>query len=647
MKNIRLHVALLAFSLPLFAQQGAINSADKNYDKFAYVDAIKTYERVADKGFKNADMLQKLGNSYYFNNDFEKAAKWYGELLALTQEVDAEYYYRYAQSLKALKQYDKANQMMDSFAAKNASDARGKMYGSQKDYLAQIEKNSNRYKIEDAGVNSNVSDYGSAVYNGRLIFATARDTGNFAKRINKWDGGYTTNFYSAKINEDGSLGAAERWRTKAKTRFHEAVATFSPDGKTMFFSRSNFVDGKRGRNEKRQTLVKIYKSELKDSVWQDAIDFPFNSDSYNTGHPALTADGKWLYFSSDMPGGLGNSDIWRATVSADGSLGTPENLGPIINSPGRDAFPFISSAGELYFSTDGRPGLGGLDIYVSKPEKDGSFKQVYNIGAPANSAADDFGFQINFDTKKGFLSSNREGGKGSDDIYKFIEEKVLETKKTETALEGTVVDAVSGAVLPNATVTLSDENMKVIKTVKTDATGKYELGTVEGGKKYYVKAEADGYVTKEQPLIASKDKEKTIVPIELTKVSQPVKVGDNLADVFGIKLIYFDFDKDDITSEAEVDLAKIMVVLEQYPAMELDIQSHADSRGTAKYNMKLSEKRAAATKNWLLAKGVAKNRLTGKGYGESELTNKCADGVDCSEEEHAANRRSLFIIKAL
>ncbi|RYZ76183.1 MAG: flagellar motor protein MotB, partial [Proteobacteria bacterium] len=332
-------------------------------------------------------MLQKLGNSYYFNNNFEKAAQWYGELFALTPDTEPEYYYRYAQTLKALKQYDKANQMMDAFNAKSANDGRAKLYSDAKDYLVQIEKNSGRYKIEDAGVNSSTSDYGSAVWNQQLIFTTARDTGNFAKRVNKWDNGYTTNFYSAPIATDGSLGTPKRWRTKVKTRFHEAIATFSPDGKTMYFSRSNFLDGKRGRNGDKKTLVKIYKSELKDSIWSAASDLSINNDDYHTGHPALSADGKWLYFSSNREGGQGGSDIWRTAVAADGSLGTPENLGPAINTPGRDAFPFISSAGELYFSTDGRPGLGGLDIYVSKPETDGSYKMAYNIGAPANSPA--------------------------------------------------------------------------------------------------------------------------------------------------------------------------------------------------------------------------------------------------------------------
>ena len=592
-------------------------------------------------------MLQKLADAHYFNNDFEKSAKWYGELFALSADQPAEYHFRYAQSLKALKQYDKADQQMAQFIAKSGSDSRAVQAAAQKDYLAAIEKNSNRYKIEDAGVNSVYSDYGTAVHNNRVIFTTARDTGNFAKRVNKWDGGYTTNFYTADINTDGSLTAPKRLRSKAKSRFHEAVAAITPDGNTMYFTRTNFLDGKRGRNANKKTLVKIYKSVLKDSIWQDPTDLSINSNDFNTGHPAITADGKWLFFSSDMPGGQGGSDIWKAAIASDGSLGTPVNLGPEINTSGRDAFPFVSSAGELYFSTDGRPGLGGLDLYVSRLEQDGSYKKAYNVGAPANSPADDFGFQINFETKKGFLSSNREGGKGSDDIYRFTEEKLLEIPASEQSIVGTITDTQTGLPVPNATVTLSDENMNVIKTVQADAQGKYDLGVVPTGKKYFVKAEAKDYQTKEIPVIADGKVDKKVVDIDIEKVIKEVRVGDNLADAFGIKLIYFDFDKSDITSQAEVDLAKIMDVLTQYPGMKLDVQSHTDSRGTTAYNKALSDRRSQATVKWLLGKGVAKNRLTGKGYGESKLINKCADGVDCSEDEHALNRRSLFVITGL
>lgn len=648
MKTRIVHIALAGlFSVSsLFAQEGAEKRANKNMERYAYVDAIKTYERIANKGYKNAALLQNLADAYYFQADYANAAKWYGELMTLSQDVSPEHYYRYAQSLKASGDNAKADQMMATFASKNAQDPRSRIYNSQKNYRELIAKNSGRYKLEDAGVNSSASDYGSAVWGNKMVFTTARDTGNFAKRTDRWDGKYLTNFYEAIMTPDGTLSDAQRLKGAVKTRFHEGSAAFSKDGKTMYFTRNNFNEGKRGRSGNNKTLLKIYYATLKDSAWTDIKEVPFNSDDYSVAHPALSPDGKTLYFASDMPGGFGQSDLYKVAVGADGTFGAPENLGGGINTPSRESFPFMSGDNELYFSSDGYPGLGGFDIFVSKLDDNGTFGEIFNVGADANSPKDDFGYYINHETRKGFLSSNRDGGKGSDDIYKFVETKKLEMKKVQ-ALAGNVEDVNTTAAIPNATITLSDENFNVIKTVKTDAQGKYDLGEVETGKKYYVKAEADGYITKEVPVIINSDKEKTELPFLLDPVVHAVKVGDNLADAFKIRLIYFDFDKSDIRSDAAVDLAKVLDVLEQNPTMKLDIQSHTDSRGTAKYNAKLSDRRAQATLKWLLSKGIAKDRLTAKGYGESQLVNKCADGVECSEEEHQLNRRSLFVITAL
>lgn len=647
MKSTIAQIAVLGlFSLTsMYAQEGKEARADKKFDKYAYVDAIKTYERIAEKGYKNSQMLQKLGDSYYFNAKYAEAAKWYGELIAMGGEIPAEYYYRYAQSLKSTGDHAKADQMMELFKSANANDSRASILNKNKDYRAAIEKNSGRYTIEDAGINSSASDYGTAVRNKEVYFTTARDTGNFAKRIHTWDGNYLTNFYTAELNDDGSLNAPRKLKTAVKTRFHESTAAFSPDGNTMYFTRNNFNEGKRGRSEKRATLLKIYAATWKDSTWTDVRELPFNDDNFNTAHPAVSADGQWLYFASDREGGFGGSDLYKVQIGAGDTFGAPINLGSAINTAGRETFPFISKNNELYFSSDGHPGLGGLDIFMSK-EENGNFGEAFNVGAPANSPADDFGYYVDSDTKKGFLSSNREGGQGSDDIYKFVELKELETKK-ESKLIGSVEDLVSTEAVPNAEVILMDEEFNEIKRVKVDENGKFDLGMVEAGKKYYVKVEAEDYQTNEQPIIISKEKDVTELRVQMERKVHELKVGDNLADVFKIKIIYFDFDKSDIRPDAAIDLAKIVDVMQQHPTMQVDVQSHTDSRGTAAYNRKLSDRRAKSTMAWMKQNGIDAKRLTGKGYGESQLVNKCADNVDCSEEEHQANRRSLFIITAL
>ena len=385
----------------------------------------------------------------------------------------------------------------------------------------------------------------------------------------------------------------------------------------------------------------------KDGQWENITPLPFNSDSYQTAHPALTQDDKMLYFASDMDGTRGQSDLYRVKINDDGSFGTPENLGDAINTPGRETYPFINADNELYFASDGQPGLGGLDIFITKIPKDGSldFKKVLNVGEEANSPKDDFALIIDSKTKKGFLSSNRDGGQGSDDIYKFVETRPI---WCEQLLYGVVTDEKTHEILPGAKLLLFDEKFKQLAETTSDKDGKYEFKeNIECGSKYYVRASLDGYNTKESPVIIGKTDGKTELNIELEKSQKQVKVGDDIADVFGINLIYFDLDKWNIRPDAAIDLAKILDVLEQYPTMKLDIRSHTDCRASAAYNEKLSDRRAKSTRDWLISKGIDPNRLTAKGYGESQLVNKCSDGVQCTEAEHQLNRRSQFIITGL
>jgi outer membrane protein OmpA-like peptidoglycan-associated protein len=481
----------------------------------------------------------------------------------------------------------------------------------------------------------------------KLIFASARDTGNFSKRIHKWTNQYFTDLYTAEVTAD-SVGDVTKFAKKTNTKFNEATSpAFSKDGKTVYFTRNNFNDGKRGRDAQQNTLVKIYKATLvKDGDkedWGNVTELPFNSDQYNTAHPSLSADNKTLYFASDMPGTLGQSDIFKVTVSEDGTLGKPENLGPTINTPGKETFPVMTDENELYFATDGHPGLGGLDIFMARLKDDGTFRNPINVGEPANSPKDDFAYIIDTKTRKGFLSSNRDGGKGYDDIYKFLETRKL---ICEQLLSGIVTDKETGEILPGAKVTLMDEKFTVIATVIADEKGYYEF-EVECGTTYYVRGEKEEYETLEQKIEIPKESGKTDFPIPLEKKVKQVTVGDDLAKAFGIKEIYFDLDKWNIRPDAALELEKILDVLKQYPSMKLDIRSHTDCRASHKYNEKLSDRRAKSTIAWLIKNGVAADRLDGRGYGETQLVNHCADGVKCTEAEHQENRRSQFIITAL
>ena len=644
MKNKIIYLVLLAITTSnIYSQTRIVKKAEKEYDKLAYIDVIKTYERVYANGYKSDTMLLKLGNAYYFNAELEKSAKWYGELYASNADQDAEFYYRYAQSLRATKDYVKADAMMEKFNAKSGNDSRAKLFNQNRDYLAEIKKNSGRYTIENAGVNTKYSDYGSAYMGTKVVFSSARDTGNFSKRKHTWTGENFTNLYGADLTDDGALGAVDKFGKGLNTKFHEDTPAFTKDGKTVYFTRNNYLD-KRGYDGNKVTLLRIYKATLVDGKWTNISALPFTSDSFQTAHPALSPDEKTMYFASDMEGSIGKSDIFKVKINEDGSFGTPENLGATINTEGRETFPFVSAKNELYFASDGQPGLGGLDIFIAKIKDDGSIKEALNVGEDANTPKDDFALIINTDTKKGFLSSNRDGGQGNDDIYKFIEKKEI---FCEQILFGVITDEDTKAVLPNTKLTLSDEKFNKIKETTSDAAGKYEFTEVECGKKYYVKAELENYTTKESAVIIGTENGKTELNIELKTKVCTAKIGDDLANCFQINLIYFDLDKWNIRPDAAVDLAKLLDVLNQNPSMKIDIRSHTDSRAPFAYNEKLSDRRAKSTMAWLVKNGINKDRLTAKGYGESQLINKCADGVDCTEAEHQLNRRSEFIITAL
>ncbi|WP_264529128.1 OmpA family protein [Flavobacterium sp. N502540] len=645
MKNyIPFYLLILSFfSLHTYSQKNKIATADRQYANYAYVNAIETYERVASKGYKSADMFKKLGNSFYFNAEFDKAAKWYDELFAMTNDVEPEYYYRYAQSLKSTNRTEKANQMLDLFFQHSKNDTRGKLYKKNENYLDLIKANSGRYTIEDSGINSKYSDYGTTFFQNKIVFTTARDTGGLGQQRHKWTGESFTNLYEAVLDENFNPSAPKKIKSKINSKFHESTPTFTKDGTTVYFTRNNYMDGKKGKNEQKTTFIKIYKATLNQKKeWDNIVELPFNSNDYSTAHPVLSPDEKTLYFASDMPGTIGQSDIYKVKILSTGGYSSPQNLGPGINTEGKETFPFVTDENEIYFASDGHPGLGGLDVFVGKIN-DAGVSNIQNLGADVNSPNDDFAYIIDIKSRRGFFSSNRKGGQGSDDIYKFLETQKI---NTDYQLYGVVTDLDSNEILPNSKITLYDQGMNVKDSTFSDEKGNYSF-ILDPETPYYIRAEKENYTTWEQKILVSKDRSKAYLPIPLEKSSYQVTIGDNLGKVFGIKMIYFDLDKSNIGKEAALDLEKILDVLNLYPKMKLDIRSHTDSRQTHKYNQLLSDRRAKSTIDWLIKHGVDKNRLTGKGYGETQLVNHCSDNENCTEEEHQMNRRSEFIISGL
>ena len=648
MRLLTISVALLSTTSLLFAQpEKELEKANEMYKNFSYVDAIKIYERIAQKGFVNQEMLESLGNAYYYNAEYKKALPWYEQLFQEGKyKVKPEYYYRYAQTLKSVGDYTQADKMMAKFVElTNANDTRAALFEENKDYQTVIKNNSGRFQLNNASVNTENSEYGTAFYGDKIVFAGATDARKAKRGVSQWTGESFYDLYEAE-HFDQKLGSRKPFSSSVNTQFNESTPVFTKDGNTMYFTRNNYVNRKLGTDIENTILLKILRATKdKNGNWGDIVEVPFNSDQYNVAHPALSPDEKYLYFASDMPGSFGNSDIFRVEILGDNQYGTPENLGNIINTAGRESFPYISKDNVLYYSSDGIPGLGGLDIFAAKFNADGSTSMPVNIGMPGNSADDDFCFVFNSDSKIGFLTSNRPGGKGKDDIYSFHEDKPL-LFSCQKNIKGIVKDAKTKAIIANAKVILSDKVMKEVgkDQSKTDGTFTFEKVNCNDSH-YYLRGEKEKYETAEVNVTVGKDE--VVYEILLNPREVAIKKGMDLAKVFEIKEIKFDYNKADIRPDAAVELTKIVEVMREYPKMKIDIRSHTDSRGADSYNLKLSDRRAKATLEWIVKQGIDRKRLKAKGYGETRLVNRCSNGVPCTEEEHQENRRSEFIVVAM
>ena len=645
MRLLTFSVALLSSTSLLFAQpEKELEKANEMYKNFSYVDAIKIYERIAQKGFVNQEMLQSLGNAYYYNAEYKKALPWYEQLFQEGKyKVKPEYYYRYAQTLKSVGDYTQADKMMAKFVElTNANDTRAALFEENKDYRTVIKNNSGRFQLNNASINTENSEYGTALYGDKIVFAGATDARKAKHGVSQWTGESFYDLYEAE-HFDQKLGSRKPFSSSINTQFNESTPVFTKDGNTMYFTRNNYVNKKLGSDIENTILLKILRATKdKNGNWGDIVEVPFNSDQYNVAHPALSPDEKYLYFASDMPGSFGNSDIFRVEILGDNQYGTPENLGNIINTAGRESFPYISKDNVLYYSSDGIPGLGGLDIFAVKFNADGSTSKPVNIGMPGNSADDDFCFVFNSDSKIGFLTSNRPGGKGKDDIYSFHEDKPL-LFSCQKNIKGIVKDAKTKAVIADAKVILSDKVMKEVSTdqSKTDGTFTFEKVNCNDSH-YYLRGEKEKYETAEVNVTVGKDE--VVYEILLNPRQVAIEKGMDLAKVFEIKEIKFDFNKANIRPDAAVELTKIVEVMREYPKIKIDIRSHTDSRGADSYNLKLSDRRAKATLEWIVKQGIDRKRLKAKGYGETRLVNGCSNGVPCTEEEHQENRRSEFIV---
>lgn len=629
MKNFKtLFFIALMSSLSLTAQDSNTKKADKQFARYEFVKAVASYNKLIEKGKGTPYIYAQLAESYYNIFNTVEAERWYAK--ALESSDNPEMIYKYSQMLKANGKYDESNKQMDKFATMRPADDRATAFRKNPDYLPKILEKGKKFNVQNASFNSEQSDFGGTINEGKLYITSSR---NDNRKTYGWNAEPFLDIYRLTKNSDGSYQEAQLMNDKINTKYHEGLVAFSPDGGTMYFSRESYFEKdfeKDSLSKVRYSQLYLFKATKLGSDWDTVEALSINSKNYSVKNPSVSADGNTLYFSSNMPGGYGNFDIYKAPINSDGSLGEPENLGQKVNTEGQEMFPFISSANILYFSSDGHLGLGGMDVFYTK-EIDGKMAPIRNVGIPINSNADDFAFVIDEETEEGFVSSNREGGQGSDDVYAFKKLQPL----CDVLITATVLDDKTREPLSGATVTLFDSqgNKIVSKTSSDEGTAEFIVECEQDSELEVVMQEYNS----KKVLVKGTNEEEQNVQISLDPIEKLI-----VADKIELNPIYFDFDKSNITASAAFELDKLIQIMNKYPEMVINATSHTDARGPASYNQKLSQRRAMSTIQYVISKGIDESRISAEGKGEAEPKVDC--GSNCSEEEHQENRRSEFII---
>jgi outer membrane protein OmpA-like peptidoglycan-associated protein/tetratricopeptide (TPR) repeat protein len=651
MKLMKKFIFLFILStISIYAQEGQSKKADKYFATASYAKSAELYSALIKENNVNPSILKKAADSYYFISNFEKAEPLYKKLVENFKEtIDNKYVFRYAQTLSALNKTAESNKWMKAYYEKEAS---GTVYKANLEKLENIKNQGNKFEIKNLALNTPFSDFGPAFYENGLVFSSpSKEKMSLAKNY-KWTNQPYLDLYVSKIENNKVDSVATPFSSTLNSKLHEANVTFSKDGKTIYFTRNNSDNGKRKKDQNKITNLSIYKADLVNGVWSNIQSLPFNNINYSTIHPSLNKENNRLYFASDMPGSIGSFDIFYVTIDENGNFGNPVNLGTEINTKNREQFPFIADNNVLYFSSDGHIGFGLLDVFMSEL-KDNTFTQPVNIGLPVNTNADDFSFIVDEKTKRGFFSSNRADGKGDDDIYSFLQLEPV--KKVQYSVEGLIKDSESDALIDQATITLLDENGKQINemTVAQAASYNFDLekpGTYKlmASHPKYVPAEItftilDNGNAKNEQTLKMKRIPKTFLEELIAEEGKPKVITDNGVLMFDLPEILFDFDKYNVRDDAKVHLDKLIDKLKRYPQIKIKIGSHTDNRGSDKYNQKLSQERAASTKNYIVEKGINENRISDTGFGESQPKVNCMDH-ECTDAEHQINRRSEFVI---
>lgn len=610
--------------------------ANRLFQEYQYANAAKGYLKLVVVKKPRLMDMERLAICYRKMNNFEDAETWYARIVA-DPKSSTENLILYGEVLKTNARYEQAKKVLQEYAAKTGKHqaVANELAGCDSAQVWMAHPTVHKLKNE-AEINTQNSEFAAFPQGTTVYYAGEPATGLMDKTYG-WTGNSFLKIYTAERGSENELSKpAFAGNTLNTESFHMGPVTGNKAGDVLFITRT--YPGKKGelsRENKRSyktNTLELFIQKKVNGEWQQAEAFPYNKvQEYSVGHAALSTDEKTLYFVSDMPGGYGGTDIWYVTANTNGTWSAPLNAGKDINTSANELFPAIGPDGTLFYSTSGLPGMGGLDIFSSKGHAS-NWSKPQNLRFPLNSAADDFAFVINGANTAGFISSNRKGGKGEDDIYSFSHQKA----RIILALAGVTYNKKTGERLPAAAVTLFSGGRTITgkQNSKDDGTFFFEL---EVGADYRVLATKEGFYGDSTSLST----------LGLTK-SDTLKVALNLNPLFEkgkvlrLENIHYDFDKANIRTDAAKILNELVRTMRDNPTLKIELGSHTDSRGVDVYNLDLSQRRANSVVNYLVSRGISRDRMTAMGYGEQKLLNRCANGVACSVAEHQANRRTEF-----
>lgn len=622
MKKNTILLIFVLVSISITAQNKNTSKADKLFDSYEYTQAVNEYLKLVTKEDSDVYVSKQLAECYYNMYNTVEAEKWFRKVIQSQSKQNPDTYYKYAQVLKSNAKYVESDEQMKIFSGMTANDQRAINFNKNQNYLQELNNKQRLFDVTEISINSPKSDFGAVLYGDALYFVSSRNESN---KLYGWNNEPFLDIYKSTYNASKGSYSSPTSVDELNTKFHEGPVSITKDGNVIYFSSESFNENLFNKDKVKKIKfgqVNIYKASKENGKWGSMTSLPFNSKMFSSGNPSIDSDGKTLYFASNMPGSIGGTDIWKVTINNDGTYGNPENLGNKINTVENENFPFIADNNVLYFSSNGLTGFGGFDIFSVDLNKNG---MPNNLGKPVNTEKNDFAFSYNKETNIAFLSSNRSG---KDHIYSAVPICKMEILTV-------VKNAKTKTTLSDARVVILDAMGATLDTQMSNAKGEVSY-LVDCNKAYSVKFFKDGFVSKTIP-VAKTNEAKVTIEASI----EPIEVVVTETEII-LKPIYFEFNKSNITSQGAAELDKLVYVMSQNDKLIIFAKSHTDSRGTDEYNLKLSERRAEATVQYIVSKGISADRISGKGFGESEPKVNCT--ADCTFAEHAINRRSEFLI---